>query len=100
MKIFQKLSKNLTSNIQILLLIFSFVQGKHPCFNGKRDNPLIIFDGSLDKSFITVNDQNMGVIFRKDKESQETYLFLGAVQKVKIIRQMKLKILRKNIKMN
>ena len=76
------------------------MQGKHPCFNGKRDNPLIIFDGSMDKSFITVNDQNMGVIFRKDKESKETYLFLGAVEKVKIIRQMKLRISKKNTKMS
>ena len=98
--IFLKLLKSSTSKNQNNLLIKSFVQGKHPCFNGKRDNPLISFDGNMEKSYMRVNNQNMGIIFRKDKQSDETYLFLGDVKKVKFIRQMKLRILKKNTKTN
>lgn len=58
------------------------MEGKHPCFNGQGDNPLVCFDGSLERALIRAGGQNVGVMFRKDSGSAQTFMFLGTVDKV------------------
>jgi hypothetical protein len=57
-------------------------------FNGKRETPLICFDGSKDKPYMEITEINQGLFFRKDNGQDDSFLFLGDIKKVFILKNL------------